>query len=327
MALYKVIEGQSENMQCQACVRECYIAPDKTGFCGNRKNTVQRIEDCIPNNIVVIDTNGVLGDKPIKYFVKDENIVSCCTPVLSVGGYNCNLDCQECPNESMSHPHEKDVGSTEYFSPEMVIEMAKKQGLGFIALTYNEPVPFVDTTMELTRLASQAGIETILVTNSTCTTEFLDLYQESGGKIVRMDLKASLSSGNNFYEKYCNLKVVEEGEVVTIDKILESIKHAKEIGLHLELMSAITPFDYVPSNFPNEEEFQKTARWILGNLGAETPWHLALFRTKGKNVDIGANLSRVRDYVQLAKSVGLTRVGLVEKMCDCLEMEEFEEKE
>lgn len=323
--LYKKLEDQY--VQCQACLRKCIIAPIKTGVCGNRKNIGGDLEERFPN-IIVIDTDGKLGDKPILYLPdsKKGNIVECCTPVLSVGGYHCNLYCLECPNPNISRPDKEDVQKAEYFSSDLVIKKAKEEGIKYIALTYNEFIPFPETTMEITKKAKEEGIEVIFVTNTTFTKKFIELFYESGGRIARLDLKASIESGNRFYKEYCGLEIKENGKIITINKILESIKHAKDIGLHIEIVSAITPFGYVPSNFPSMEEFEETAQWIKENLGEDTPWHLTVLRPKEKSINLELNRKRVKHYAERAKVIGLKNVDVQEKMCDCMEGELFGEK-
>jgi pyruvate formate lyase activating enzyme len=224
----------------------------------------------------------------------------------------------------MSHPSKRK--NSGIYSPGSVVSYAKLRGFKFIAMTYNEPVPFPETCIELTKKAREAEIETVLVTNTTFTPEFIEEYHRSGGRIIRLDLKATLAQMNEFYFRYCGLKIVEGEEVVTGKKILESIKRAKDLGLHLELMTAVTLNSYPLNNVGcSSWTIPQTADWIRENLGAETPWHLTLLvpRRGLSEIDQRYGPQRLDSYARVARSRGLVNVDIYQKMCDCKEGELF----
>ena len=59
--------------------------------------------------------------------------------------------------------------------PEKAIEMAKDEGCQGIAWTYNEPTMWFEYTLDSAKLAKEAGLYSVYVTNGYATEEALDL--------------------------------------------------------------------------------------------------------------------------------------------------------
>ena len=321
--LYKTLDNAY--VKCNACIRECIIPPKTKGFCGNRKNNDGKIGESYSN--IFIAEVSTLKSKPILY-LKDssKNIVPPETSVLSVGGYGCNLKCIECPNPQMSHPRRDTVSEFDRITIDQVIKQARTQNISYIALTYNEFIPYPRTVYELTKNAKDNNIETILITNTTFTKSFTDMFYDAGGRIMRLDIKADIVNGDEFYKNYCGLTIMEDDCSKTMKHICENILYSHKKGFHIEIMSAITPIGFTPGNFQCVGGIQKTAKWIAENLSKEVPWHLALLRPKNKWVDVQTNTTMLKFYVALAKEEGLLNVDIIDQMCDCRQEELFCQK-
>ena len=99
----------------------------------------------------------------------------CFHHILSVGSYGCNLKCPFCQNYEISYDNGSSVRGQ--MSPEELVEYAVKlvrQGNIGIAFTYNEPLIAYEYIKDTFMKAKETGLKTVLVTNGTITTKYLD---------------------------------------------------------------------------------------------------------------------------------------------------------
>ncbi|MFC2068699.1 radical SAM protein [Chloroflexota bacterium] len=87
--------------------------------------------------------------------------------------------------------------------PEQVVEEAKKHGCLSISYTYTEPTIFFEYAYDTARLAKNAGLSNIFVTNGFMTKQALDTinpYLDA----VNVDLK---SYNETYYKKNCKARL------------------------------------------------------------------------------------------------------------------------
>lgn len=248
-------------VQCNICHNRCLIMPGGTSRCLSRKNINGSME---LNSFGLISSIAAdpIEKKPLYHFHPG-------TKILSVGGWGCNFTCLHCQNWQISQPSAKEeslmlrkkMGIGGYcLSPEELVDLIGQNNCQGLSWTYNEPAIWLEYTIESAKLAKGKGFYTAYVTNSFITPEalkeispYLDAF--------RADLK---SFDDEFYLKICGVK--------NGTQVYETVKHAHNLGLHIEVVTNI-----IPDHNDSEDNLRKIARWIVHNLGENTPWHVTRF--------------------------------------------------
>lgn len=275
-------EKQKDNyVRCNICYNRCLIAPGTVSRCGSRFNKDGEME---LNNFGLISSMAVdpIEKKPLFHFHPG-------TKVFSVGGWGCNFSCLHCQNWQISQPS-KDTGIGGYcVSPSQLVELAIQNYCQGISWTYNEPTIWLEYTIESAKLAKENGLYTAYVTNGFITPEALELiapYLDA----FRVDLK---SFSDEFYREICGVK--------NYQGIYETLLHAKRLNLHIETVTNL-----IPSKNDSDEELTNIAKWIVKNLGKETPWHVTRFFPYNKLQNIPPTTVETMDRaVEIGKKEGL----------------------
>ncbi len=237
-------------LECLLCPHYCKLTAGKTGICGVRKNTGEKIE---------LLTYGVLSGysldpvekKPLYHFFPGHNI-------LSVGSYGCNMRCDFCQNFNISQKiPERLIPET---TPEKIVKTALSadKNIG-IAFTYNEPVIWFEFMRDAATLAKNEGLFTVMVSNGYVNSEplneiiqFIDAFN--------IDLKAF---NNSFYRKLTG---------ADIEPVKNGLKQIAKSGKHLEITTLI-----IPGQNDDEKEMVLQSEWISGELGKDVPFHLSRY--------------------------------------------------
>jgi pyruvate formate lyase activating enzyme len=247
MPLYKENNGK---LECLLCPHYCKLANGKTGICGVRKNTGQKIE---------LTTYGVLSaysldpveKKPLYHFFPGHNI-------LSIGSFGCNMRCDFCQNFHISQK------VPESLVPEVTIDRIIKDALSTeknigIAFTYNEPIIWFEYMRDVAEIAKREGLYTVMVSNGFVNPgplmelmEFIDAFN--------IDLKAF---DNDFYRKLTGSE---------LEPVKESLKQIARSGKHLEVTTLI-----IPDQNDSEEEMKLQSEWMAGELGENIPFHISRY--------------------------------------------------
>jgi pyruvate formate lyase activating enzyme len=255
ISLYKIDIRKAE---CLLCPHFCKIDQGKTGICGVRKNTGDKIE---------LQTYGVLSGysldpvekKPLYHFFPGHNI-------LSAGSYGCNMRCDFCQNYNISQ------NIPERLIPEITPEKLVKAALSSeknigLAFTYNEPVIWFEFMRDAAIAAKNEGLFTVMVSNGYVNH---DPLKEILGFIdgFNIDLKAF---NNNFYRKLTG---------TDIEPVRNSLKQIAKSGRHLEITTLV-----IPGQNDNEKEMASESEWIAGELGRSVPFHLSRYFPMFKRKD------------------------------------------
>lgn len=240
-----------KKVKCNVCQRRCVIPDGKTGWCMTRVNDGGILHSLIYGEVSFISINPI-EKKPVFHFYPGSKW-------LSFGSLGCNFRCPGCQNWDIAH-WKGGSQETEYLSPEEEIELAIKEGCIGISWTFNEPTLWLEYTIDSAKLAKAKGLYTNYVTNGFITEEafnmiapFLDVY--------RVDIKG-----------FSDSIYLRTGHIKGFRGILEITKKAREYGMHVEIVTNVTPgFN------DNETELRGIASWIKNDLGPETPWHVTRF--------------------------------------------------
>jgi len=287
---------------CHLCLWHCKLKHGQRGFCQAHVNRHGTLYNLSYGVISAIDI-GVIEDKPVKHYRPG-------TKIMSIGSYGCNFRCGGCHNLEISwgvsalDDLAKGESTSAWVPPEDLVAAALKHGVQGIAFTYSEPAVWLEYVIDVSRLAHEAGLYTVYVSNSFVTDEALELMAPYVD-VLCSDIK-SLSDA--FYHEICPTAKVEQ--------VLASIKKAKELGIHVETRTNI-----IPGKNDSIEELAAIAQWISENLGNDSPWHITRFFPAYKLSDLPATPSEIMWQAHAAaKKAGLENSYVYDdKGCDCAE--------
>jgi pyruvate formate lyase activating enzyme len=144
-------------------------------------------------------------------------------------------------------------------SPEQVVAAAQRAGCRSIAYTYTEPTIFFEYAYDIARLAHEAGLANIYVTNGYMTEETLKAFHPYLD-VANVDLKAFR---DETYRQYVGAR---------LQPVLDSLKVMKRLGIWLEVTTLV-----VPGINDDPAEMRDAASFVAQELGMETPWHISRF--------------------------------------------------
>lgn len=253
------------DVRCHICQRECHIRQGGVGYCRTKVNYGGTLY-CTIYGVVSSAAADPIEKKPVFHYQPG----SIC---FSVGTLGCNFRCVFCQNWEIAYADsvESESGACRTgVTPERLVGLAKAQDCQGVAWTYNEPGIWLNYTLDCAKLCKREGLYTVYVTNGFATEAHLDTigpYLD----VYRVDIK---SMEDHFYR--------ELAAVPSVKGILDGAVRAKsKWGMHVECVTNI-----IPGWNDSEENLRKTAAWIAGSLGTETPWHVTRFFPYGKLSDV-----------------------------------------
>ena len=244
--------------RCNLCLWRCKIGHGQRGFCQahvNRNGTLYNLSYGILSSIDI----DPIESKPVKHYRPG-------TSVMSVGSYGCSFRCGGCHNLDISWGVEaldelaRGESTQAWVSPESLIDSALRAGVDGIAFTYSEPAVWLEYVIDVCKLAHEADLYTVYVSNSYITDEALELAAPYID-VLCSDIK---SMSDDFYKEICRPAKVEQ--------VLHSIKRAHELGIHVETRTNI-----IPGKNDDPAEHYRIAKWVKDNLGEDSPWHITRF--------------------------------------------------
>ncbi|HHX64668.1 MAG TPA: AmmeMemoRadiSam system radical SAM enzyme [Chloroflexi bacterium] len=273
---------EDTTLRCVLCAHRCRIADNDFGICGVRQNQGGTLYSLV-YGLLVAQAVDPIEKKPLYHFYPESTAYS----VATVG---CNFRCAFCQNADISQSprdHGRIVGR--HTEPEDVVRAAKQYGSRSIAYTYGEPTMFYEYSLDIGRLAHQEGIANVYVSNGYMTPEMLDEANpaDEPGLIdaANIDLK---SFRDVFYRQQCGAR---------LQPVLDSLKTLKARNVWLEVTTLI-----IPGLNDSEEELGDIARFIVTELGPDTPWHVSRFHPTYRMMD---RPSTPVDTVSRAREIGL----------------------
>lgn len=236
---------------CTLCPRYCTIGEGQAGFCFIRQNINGKLYSTgygRPTGFAV----DPIEKKPLNHFLPG-------TKVLSFGTAGCNLGCKFCQNWSISKAKLDELNSLEA-SPDNVIELAKKYNTPSIAFTYNDPTIFGEYVIDISRIAKEEGIKSVMVTAGYIDKKARkDVYKYIDA--ANVDLKAF---SENFYHK------ITFSHLNDVLDTLVWLKNDTEVWFEITTL-------LIPDENDSSEEIKKMCDWITANLGDEIPLHFTAF--------------------------------------------------
>jgi len=244
-------KAKGKEAQCYLCAHNCKIALGQFGFCGVRQN-IQGVLNTLVYAQVIAANVDPIEKKPLYHFLPGSMSFS----IATVG---CNFRCGFCQNWQISQASGQNKAREVYkMIPERIVEEAKKNHCQSISYTYTEPTIFFEYAYDIAKVAKQAGLKNIFVTNGYMSREALETispYLDA----ANIDLK---SFREKFYVENC------KGH---LQPVLDSIKLAKKLGVWIEITTLI-----IPGYNDSVSELSDIAGFIA-SVGKDIPWHISRF--------------------------------------------------
>jgi pyruvate formate lyase activating enzyme len=210
----------------------------------------------------------------------------------------CNFKCDFCQNSSISQA-DVERSSLMEITPKETVRMAKRAGCASIAWTYNEPTIWYEFTYDSSKLAHEAGIKNIYVTNGFINPEPLkniSPYLDA----MNIDIK---SFSEDFYHKIAGGR---------LNEVLDTCKLARDLNIHIELTYLV-----IPKLNDEAGEIEQYLHWVLRELGPDIPLHFSAFHPDFKMTDRERTpTSTLVNIYEQAKEMGLHYVFLGNVLAD-----------
>ena len=241
-------------VRCDVCPRRCALAPGQLGFCRARRNGGGLVRPEGYGRVTSLALDPV-EKKPLARWHPG-------SLVMSVGGYGCNLRCPWCQNWEIAQAGAGDVPWQDVSPAELVALTQKRRRhdprVVGIAYTYNEPLVSWEYVRDGARLAHEAGLACVLVSNG-CANEPVMRALAPLVDAANIDLKGFAAEAY----RTCG------GDLACVRRTLELL--VAQDGCHLEVTTLV-----VPGVSDDPADMDAEARW-LASLDPELTLHVTRF--------------------------------------------------
>ncbi|SOE10450.1 pyruvate formate lyase activating enzyme [Streptomyces sp. 2323.1] len=263
-------------VRCHLSPRKCRIRPGQHGFCMVRGNRDGRLVSLNYGRSVhateeTIETEAVFHYEPG-------------ARILSMGNIGCMLNCDYCHNWKTSQARYVEDKDVFYYSPQEVVDIAKRHGIGVISWTYNDPVVWHEFVVETAALAKEAGIvnlyKSAFFISEKAIEELIPVIDIFSISIKSIDPK--------YYRK------ITKG---WLEPVLDGTEQVYRAGKHVEVSTLM-----VTDLSDNEKTAHDIGKFVLDRLGPEVPTHYVRFHPDYKMTD---TIRTPVDRLEAARRVGL----------------------
>ncbi len=237
-------------VRCGVCPNRCALKPGDRSICRSKVNIGGKLYSLAYGDPCAVHVDPI-EKKPLFHFYPRSLIFSIATT-------GCNFRCLNCQNWEISQKKPEEVEHLELF-PEEVVREAKKRKIPSIAYTYSEPITFYEYMCDTARLAKEAGLKNVLVSNGYINRKpLLRLCKNLDGANVNLK-----SFDNNIYRS------LNGG---TLQPVLNTFKTLHREGVWFEMTTLV-----VPTYVDKPEMIKRMCGWILKELGPDYPLHFLRF--------------------------------------------------
>jgi pyruvate formate lyase activating enzyme len=241
------------SVRCYACAHRCLVREGKRGICQVRFNQGGALR--VPWGYVAGLQADPIEKKPFFHVLAGSD-------ALTFGMLGCDFHCANCQNwlssQALSDPEsDVSIGFIRKITPEQMVLAAKRSGASVIASSYNEPLITSEWAVSIFRLAQQAGMRCVFVSNGNATPEVLS-YLRPYLSAYKIDLKTMQD------KQYRKLGGV-------LANVLDTIRRAHELGLWVEVVTLV-----IPGFNDSTQELMEAARFLV-SVSPAIPWHVTAF--------------------------------------------------
>jgi pyruvate formate lyase activating enzyme len=266
-------------VRCLTCERRCTIRPGETGWCGTRQNRDGTLVTLTYGAVSSLSVNPI-EKKPLYHFYAGSK-------ALTVGSFSCNLACPWCQNWEISK-HPPDGG--EYFSPARFVAEAINRRCQGTSVSLNEPTLSLEWSLEVFRLARQAGLYNTFVTNGYMTETALEHLADAGLDGINVDVKGDAES-------------VRTRCQADIEVVWRNLRRAQELGIWVEVTTLV-----VSEVNDDLTVLGDIAARVLRDLGPYTPWHLTRYHPAYRFAAPSTPVRTLEQARAVARELGLLYV-------------------
>jgi pyruvate formate lyase activating enzyme len=265
---------------CTLCPRFCRLAGGQGGFCYIRKNIAGTLYSLSYGTSTGFAIDPI-EKKPLNHFLPG-------TDILSFGTAGCNLGCRFCQNWSISKA-KLDEAQSRKASPEDVVQLAIRNHVPSIAYTYNEPVIWGEYVIDISRLARERGLKSVMVTAGYISPQARpEVFRYIDA--ANVDLKAFTE---RFYHK------ITFSHLEPVLDTLRWLKHETDIWFEITNLM-------IPGENDDPDETRRLCDWVMENLGDSVPLHFTAFHPDFKMTDKSRTpASALRRARQIGLSSGM----------------------
>jgi len=271
-AMFYKQEGDHQ-VRCGLCRFRCLINDGARGICAVRENQGGTLYSLVYGKLCTEHVDPI-EKKPLFHVMPGSRSYS----IATVG---CNFHCKHCQNYTISQVDRNAPVRGKEQTPEEIVQRAIASDCHSISYTYTEPTIFFEFAYDTARIAHEAGLKNVFVTNGYITSEALAIIAPFLDA-ANIDLKGFTEG---FYRDVVHARLSE---------VLDSIIEYRKQGIWLELTTLV-----IPGLNDSDGELQGIAEFIAANLGVDTPWHVSQFYPTYKLIDLPrtpvATLRRARD--------------------------------
>jgi pyruvate formate lyase activating enzyme len=251
---------EAKKVQCSLCSHRCLILPGKRGICAVRENRDGILYTLVYDRVIAQHVDPI-EKKPLFHFLPGSLSYSIATA-------GCNFRCKHCQNADISQlPHDfSGMMPGEEVSPSAIVDAARKNRCKSISYTYTEPTIFFELAYDTARLAAEAGLKNVFVSNGYITPEALKEIKPYL-HAANIDLKGY---NDDFYKKICGAR---------LQPVLDSIRLYREFGIWIEITTLV-----IPGHNDSDDELKGIAEFIK-SVGEDIPWHVSRFHPTYKLTD------------------------------------------
>jgi pyruvate formate lyase activating enzyme len=273
-------------VHCYLCAHECKISESKFGVCGVRQNIRGTLNTMIYADEIAANIDPI-EKKPLYHFLPGSRSYS----IATIG---CNFKCGFCQNWQISQTSAKEgyAHSRQEVQPAKVVEEARKNQCQSISYTYTEPTIFFEYAFDTARLASEAGLYNVFVTNGYMTRQALEMIRPYLNA-ANVDLK---SFSDDSYKKNCKAR---------LQPVLDTILAMKSLGVWVEVTTLV-----IPGENDSDDELRHVAEFLAG-VDRMIPWHVSRFHPDYEFTDHKATpLETMHRTKEIGRQVGLFHIYL-----------------
>lgn len=252
---------ENQAVRCLACGHRCLIREGRRGICQVRFNRKGKL--FVPWGYVAALQADPIEKKPLYHFFPG-------SIALTYGMLGCDFHCDYCQNhltsQAMRDPSsDVSVSFVRKISPQQIVTTAVRSGAEVIASSYNEPLITSEWSVSIFKLAVQAGLKCVYISNGNLTPEAL-AYLKPYLSAYKIDLK---SMQDRHYRQLGGV----------LENVLDGIQLAYQLGLWVEVVTLV-----VPGFNDSNDELMDAARFIA-SVSTELPWHVTAFHPDYKMTD------------------------------------------
>ncbi len=252
-------EGGDGAVRCLTCARECVIREGRRGVCGVRENKGGKLY-LLTYGLVSSCCVDPIEKKPLFHFWPGSY-------AYSIGTVGCNFKCKHCQNWHISQRSPEEV-PMDSLPPDEAVKGAIGTGCRSIAYTYNEPIITLEYMLDMARAAREKGVLNVAVTNGYIRGRALEAMADAIDA-ANVDVKAFTE---RFYREVCG--------GVSLEPVLRCVEELKRREVHVEVTYLV-----IPGWNDSRDEVREFSRWVVGDVGADTPVHFSRFFPNYKMMD------------------------------------------